>query len=287
MSLAIPEISVIVPHYHDRDRLERCLAALEQQTLPRDRYEIIIADNDSPCDLSALRSRAHVITATLRGAGPARNAGVAASSGIILAFTDADCLPGSDWLAEGVAALADADIVGGAISVSIEHEGAMTGAEAFESVFAFDNRDYVESKGFSVTANLFCRRAVFDAVGPFRVGVSEDLDWCLRARAKGFSIRYASGAKVSHPARADWPTLRRKWERLNAESFALACEAPGGRLRWALRSFAIPASIILHAPRIFRSPIVRSPRERAAALATLVRLRCWRFVDAQRLLMHG
>ncbi len=42
-----------------------------------------------------------------------------------------------------------------------------TPAEAFELVFAFDNESYVRKKGFTVSANLFCTRAVFDRVGGF------------------------------------------------------------------------------------------------------------------------
>ena len=66
-----------------------------------------------------------------------------------------------------------------------------SGAEAFECVFAFDNRAYVLDKGFTVTANLFCSRALFEDVGPFLTGVSEDLEWCMRARSKGYRIGYA------------------------------------------------------------------------------------------------
>ncbi|MFW5899467.1 MAG: glycosyltransferase family 2 protein, partial [Jiangellaceae bacterium] len=87
------------------------------------------------------------------------------------------------------------DAVGGRVEVFHEDEGAgpstgprtvpRTGAQAFEAVFAFENRAYVERKGFSVTANLVTRRAVFEDVGPFRPGLSEDLDWCARARARG------------------------------------------------------------------------------------------------------
>src|SRR3546814_1034304 len=62
----------------------------------------------------------------------------------------------------------------GRMIASIGHDGPLTSAEAFEKVFAFDNEDYVRSKGFSVTANLFCRRADFEIVGPFRTELSED-----------------------------------------------------------------------------------------------------------------
>src|SRR5436189_258200 len=81
-------------------------------------------------------------------------------------------------LRRGLEALAQADFVGGRMQVLVEDPARPRPAEAFEAVFAFDNRRYVEEMGFTVTANLFCPRAVFDAVGGFGVGMSEDLEWC-------------------------------------------------------------------------------------------------------------
>lgn len=281
-------ISVVVPHYNDLAGLDRCLAALAEQTVARERYEIIVSDNMSPqgadAVVAAIAGRARLVIATERGAGPARNAAAAEARGATLAFTDSDCVPAPGWLAAGVAGLERFDLVGGAMTVSIESAHELSGAEAFEQVFAFDNRDYVERKGFTVTANLFCRRDTFAAVGPFEVGVSEDLEWCHRARAKGYRIGYAADALVSHPARPDWPALLNKWRRLSAEAFALAAEQPRGRWRWWVRSLALPPSVLLHAPRVLRAGSL-TPAERGRALATLARLRWWRFVDAQRLLM--
>ncbi|MBA4040222.1 MAG: glycosyl transferase family 2 [Sphingobium sp.] len=280
----MPDISVIIPHFNDLKRLDICLAAIAAQSVPAARFEVIVADNASPIDdatlAAAVAGRARIVIATEKGAGPARNAGVAASHGAILAFTDCDCLPGPDWLKAGIAALSTADVVGGRMVVSVGDERRMTGAEAFERVFAFDNRAYVQTKGFSVTANLFCRRATFDAVGPFRTGVSEDVDWCHRARAAGYRLGYAEHAIVSHPARADWVELKRKWARMNSEGFGLAVARRHGRLRWLARAAMLPASIVGHAPRVVTSAALPDGKARVAALAMLARIRLWRAADA-------
>ena len=139
-----PRISVVVPHYNDLERLDTCLAALVTQTLPREDYEIIVADNNSPCGLAevekAVAGRARVVTAMEPGAGPARNAGAEAAQGQILAFTDSDCVPEPQWLEKGVAALGrDGDFIGGGMKVLVPGDRPMSGAEAFETVFAFDN----------------------------------------------------------------------------------------------------------------------------------------------------
>lgn len=279
-----PSVSVIVPHYHDLERLDRCLGSLEAQSYPRAAFEVVVADNMSPegeaVVAARIAGRARLVIATEKGAGPTRNAAVAASTNEVLAFIDADCIADPDWLARGVAALARADLIGGRMIVLIEGEGRKSGAEAFEAVFAFDNRSYVEKKQFSVTANLFCSRAVFDATGPFRNGMSEDADWCLRARDASYRIAYAHDAVVSHPARADWAALRKKWVRINAELHQLEMSRPGGRGRWARHTALLPLSVVAHAPRVLNSAALDGAGERLAALGTLARLRLWRFGDS-------
>ena len=76
-------VSVIIPHFQDLDRLDLCLSALERQS-GAPPFEIVVADNMSPAGEAAVRAiiagRARLTIATKRGAGPARNAGVAALS---------------------------------------------------------------------------------------------------------------------------------------------------------------------------------------------------------------
>lgn len=285
---ARPKVSVVVPHYQDLDGLGRCLDALGRQTYPAADFEIVVADNNSPAGRAAVEQaiagRARLAVVVEKGAGPARNGGVAASLGDLLAFTDSDCVPEPEWLAEGLTRLADFDLVGGRMRVLVDDPEHMTGPEAFEVVFAFDNETYVTRKGFTVTANLFCSRAVFDAVGGFKVGVSEDLEWGLRARWLGYRIGYAARAVVGHPARRTWPELQRKWERLSAETFGLVASGAGGRSRWLLRALALPFSAVVHTPKVLRSPALHGLGERVSALGVLYRLRAWRLIDALRLL---
>ncbi|MBT9471360.1 MAG: glycosyltransferase [Phenylobacterium sp.] len=283
-----PQVSVVVPHYHDLASLDLCLRALTQQVYPGGDVEIIVADNGSPEGEAAVREliagRARLVVVRERGAGPARNGAVVETRGEILAFTDCDCRPEADWLSEGVRALEAFDFVGGKMRVLVNDPEHLSPAEAFETEFAFDNEAYVKRKGFSVTANLFCTRAMFDKVGGFRVGVSEDTEWCERARGMGYRIGYAPGAIVGHPARRTWDELRAKWRRLNVESFHLFASRPGGRLRWLLKSCALPISAFMHTPRVLVSGKLTSFSQKLAALSALYRLRVWRCIDALRLL---
>lgn len=286
-----PKVSVIVPHYHDLRGLAVCLAALDRQTYPKDRFEVVVADNNSPegkaAVAEAVAGRALLVVVTEKGAGPARNGGVAVSSGEVLAFIDSDCVAEAAWIEEGVRGLESFDFVGGRVRVLVDDPVRVTPVEAFERVFAFDFKTYIERKHFTGAGNLFCPRTLFDRVGGFRTGVSEDVEWSRRAQAEGFSLGYAPLAVVGHPARRSWPDLLAKWRRLNAETFGLAATGPGWRLRWFLRTLLLPASAVAHVAKVVVSPELNSTAARLGAIGILFRIRLWRFGDALRLLFRA
>jgi glycosyltransferase involved in cell wall biosynthesis len=51
---AIPFVSVIVPHYNDLENLATCVAQLRRQAWPRERCEIVVADNNSAGGVEAV-----------------------------------------------------------------------------------------------------------------------------------------------------------------------------------------------------------------------------------------
>jgi len=278
-------VSVVVPHLDDYDNLDACLTLLEAQTFPVERTEIIVADNGSSRGIEAVRrivgARGRVIEVAERGAGPARNAGVRASRGEAIAFIDSDCRPDRRWLEEGLAELEFADFVGGRVDVLVEDPKRMTPAEAFESVFAFRNERYVKKLNFTVTASMFVRRSVFDAVGGFVNGVPEDKDWCVRAKRQGYRIRFAPNSITGHPARRTMPELKRKWRRLVLESYEGA-RRDGGHARFLLRQWA---ALLAVAPQAFlplASRRLGGIRNRLAAIGALAELRAYRFAVALR-----
>ena len=276
-----PRIAVVIPHHNDAARLERCLAALAPQlaALPG-MVETIVVDNASPVDPAPLVARfggIRCVTEPTRGAAAARNRGVAETTAPLLAFLDCDCVPAPDWLARCQDVATRGDLVGGLVDTFDETPPPRSGAEAFETVFAFQQKRYVEDKGFSVTANLVTHRAVFDAVGPMVPGLSEDMDWCRRATAQGFRLVYADDLRVAHPTRHDWPALRRKWRRTTDEMFQLNGTGALARLRWGLRALAVIASGPAHLPKVWRAPGL-SGLERRRAAAMLLHMRAQRGV---------
>jgi GT2 family glycosyltransferase len=284
----LPFVSVIIPHFNDLAGLRLCHAKLLAQTYPRDRFEIVVADNNSRSGLEPVQlvaPTAHVILAPIQGAGPARNAGVARSNGDILAFLDSDCVPDPDWLAAGVAALGRYDFVGGEVVTFAALPARPTAVEAFEIVFNFNFQRYIEEVGFTGTGNMFVPRDVFEQVGGFRSGVSEDMDWSFRARSQGYRLGYAEAARVGHPARKTWTELERRWSRIVAEHFTLVRERRFGRAMFALKAAFMPASILPHTARVVCSPRLSGARSKLGAILVLARLRTWRGIRMLKLAM--
>jgi GT2 family glycosyltransferase len=285
----LPAVSVIMPHYDDLANLGRCIAMLAAQTLPRDQFEIVVADNNSHCGLDEVRrvcgDVAQVINAPIQGAGAARNAAVAASRGKLLAFIDSDCRPAPTWLERGLAAASSADLVGGQVEVEVEDPANPTAVEAFERVFAFNVKRYIEEEGFTVTANMFVPRAIFERVGGFRPNVAEDRDWGRRAVAAGYRWRFAPDVVVLHPARRSWPELSKKMRRITREAYAEAIETPYGRVKWVISSLVILASPFGHWMTAATTRKLDTAEQRLKAIAVLVASRFWRFGECNRLLL--
>lgn len=242
---ATPKASVILPVYNDARRLGLCLEALSRQTLPDGTFEIIVVDNGStvgPAPVVARFDGIRLLREPRPGSYAARNKGIAAARGEFLAFTDADCIPRSGWLAAGIAALDDdpnVDAVGGRIELFARDSEALSATADFQLCTAFPQRMWVDEKGFSATANLFARRAAIDRVGGFDASFrsSGDWEWCLRLRSKGGRLVYSDAAVVDHPARERFAELVRKYLRLTGGHAQLFRAL--GRSRFALWSWIL------------------------------------------------
>jgi len=279
--------AVIIPHYDDVLRLRTCLDALCVADLGD--VDVVVVDNGSLQGLSEIIASFQMVrflSEPQKGAANARNRGVSETNAPYLFFLDSDCVVAGDWLAVAKSVVQDQGIIGGRIYVFDETAPPRSGSQAFEAVFGFDQRSYIEAKGFSVTANLLTSRKVFEDVGPFRHGVSEDLDWCLRAGAKGYKLSYEDRLCVGHPSRGNWRDLTRKWRRLTAESFGLTGAGTKARVVWALRALMMPLSIFAHAPKMLRCRDLTAS-EKARGVGTLAAIRMSRMIWMLRQAITG
>ncbi|HWC30099.1 MAG TPA: glycosyltransferase [Dehalococcoidia bacterium] len=226
-SADLPFVSVIIPVYNDAERLALCLQALEEQSYPSDRYEVIAVDNGSVESIEpVVRGFPHAIASfeAAPGSYVARNRGLGLARGSVLAFTDSDCIPQRDWLLEGVLKLRETPgcgLVGGRIDISFADEREPTAVEFFDSLWGFPQEVYVLKDRCTVTANLIAYREAFERAGPFdrRLKSGGDREWCGRAVASGYEIAYADRSAVSHPARRTLDELSRKTRRVSGGRF--------------------------------------------------------------------
>jgi GT2 family glycosyltransferase len=201
-----PRVSVVVPTYNRPVRLARLLESLRAQTLPPDRFEVIVVDNGSGPETAAtledqqrrgglaLRSIRH--GATIGPAG-GRNAGWRAARAPLVAFTDDDCRPQERWLEAGIAA-------------AESHPGAIvqgpTRPDPAEhaSHGLLSHTLKIERLGPQFeTCNIFYPRSLLEAVGGFdeRFGLrpaAEDTDLAWRAISRGAPAVWAPEASVLH-----------------------------------------------------------------------------------------
>ena len=214
------DASVIIPTYQDWAGLGECLAHLADQDVDPSCFEVIVGNNNParelPDDLEVPAGVRFVWEPT-PGSYAARNAAVAASSGRVLFFTDADCRPTRTWISRGLQLLeadAAADRLAGHIRLT--SPGDRWGIpELYDRLFNLRQARYV-ARGYGATAYLVVRRTLFDRVGPFDASLysSGDKEWNRRAGALGSAIRYAEDLVVEHGARATFEEHARKRARV-------------------------------------------------------------------------
>lgn len=280
-----PRISVVVPH-HDDPELPACLAALAAQAADGVPFEVIVVDNGSavpPAAACAAHPGVRLLAEPVPGPGPARTTGARAARAPVIAFVDADCRADPGWIAAIDRAFADpaTEIVGGDVRIAPRDPARLTVVEAYESVFGYRQRLYIERDGYAATCNMAVRRAIFDAVGPFAgLGVAEDMDWGRRATAMGYRHAYLPAMRVRTPARPDFAALARKWDRHVAHFWA---GGPGDgraglgpRLRWLALTAAVALSPLAEIPVLARSDRLDRPGDRVRGFLGVARLRLYR-----------
>lgn len=218
-----PFVSIIIPVYRNWGGLKTCLEFLARQSYPNDRFEVLVINNDPdtipPYDIQG--DNCIVYKEDMAGSYAARNTGVRYAVGEIIGFTDADCIPDVEWIEravewfDGNSAISR---IAGRVDVITREPPERTFAEVHDLLFEFRQDVLIKRQHAGVTANMFCRHGVIEAVGPFdeRYFSTGDMEWGRRAYSAGFEIAYADDVVVSHPARRSYKALLRKARRVGA-----------------------------------------------------------------------
>ncbi|MEO8529868.1 MAG: glycosyltransferase [Deltaproteobacteria bacterium] len=281
MAHSNPILSIIIPHFNQPDELSICLSALLEADIAED-LDVIVVDNGSrvfPSDIAALYPDVRFFLETAPGPGPARNLGVSQAESSNIAFIDSDCRPDQNWAKTILSTLSEQPgVLGGEVKIGLKDPKSPTIWEAYESEYGFRMDKYVAREGFSGAGNLAMPKHIFEHVGPFAgLGIAEDRDFGLRAKALGHATRYVPDMIVYHPARQSWAEVARKWDRQTGHQYAEHLTKPLGRAKWALRTLAMLVSPLIELPKIAVSNrIPGGVRGRLLCGAALIRVRLYR-----------
>ena len=115
MKQSSPFLSVVIPTLNSGKTLETCLRAIAAQTLPRDGYEIVLADagsSDNTREIAYACGVDKIVENPLKTGEAGKTEGVRASAGELIALIDSDnILPDPDWLTRMIAPFGDPEIV--------------------------------------------------------------------------------------------------------------------------------------------------------------------------------
>jgi glycosyltransferase involved in cell wall biosynthesis len=166
--------SVVIPAFNEAGHIEKAIKALKSQTAPRKDFEIIVVDNNSTDDTSRLAEAAgadKVVLETEPGTNIARQRGVIESSGEIVAFLDADCIPPPDWLEQIGTFLANKDIKAVSGPCDMGFTGMYRMIEILYTRYIFSNLDrmlhfvFRRKAGVIMGGNFAAPRETIDAIG--------------------------------------------------------------------------------------------------------------------------
>jgi glycosyltransferase involved in cell wall biosynthesis len=220
-----PFVSIVIPVFNDTVGLKRCLESLTQQTYPDNLYEIIVVDNGSNpehniASITANYKQAVFTNEINPGSYSARNKGISLAKGTIIAFTDADCVPASNWIEQGIKILLknpQCGFLAGKIEVSFHQPNQPNGIELYESLwYPLSQKEFVEKDHFGATANIFTFASVIQKIGGFDSTLKSngDREWGQRVYHAGYQPLYAEEVCVSHPARHSLKQLSSRARRI-------------------------------------------------------------------------
>jgi glycosyltransferase involved in cell wall biosynthesis len=199
-----PQVSVIVPVYNCAQTIALTLKALCSQTYPG--VEIVVVDDGSTDQTkSIVKSFDNVQYVYQSNAGPAsaRNHGARISRGEFLFFTDADCIPQTNWIEKALKRFEeniDIGVVSGSYGIANPHER-LARCVYQEILFRHEFLLPVYPKVFG-SYNFGIRRKIFEDIGGFneeyRRASGEDNDLSYKVLKAGHKIRFDPMVLVDH-----------------------------------------------------------------------------------------
>jgi O-antigen biosynthesis protein len=202
-----PRVSVVVASYNGARTLEACLSSLEKLNYPD--YEVILVDDGSTDDTRRIASdhpRVRYIFQENKGLSVARNTGIRAVVGEVVAFTDSDCRADEDWLYYLVGDLLSGDFAGVGGHNFLPPEDSWVAAAVMVSPggpahVMLNDREAEHIPG----CNMAFYKWALDGIGgfdPVYRKAGDDVDVCWRLQQSGYRIGFSPGGFVWHYRRS-------------------------------------------------------------------------------------
>jgi glycosyltransferase involved in cell wall biosynthesis/peptidoglycan/xylan/chitin deacetylase (PgdA/CDA1 family) len=204
----VSEISVVIATYNRASRLDRCLAALEKQTLDPERFEVVVVDDGSEDATQALLAAydgpLHLRSERQanRGAGAARNRGIEIAAAPYCLFVDDDILADPRLVEEHLTGQLAGEIVGiGQLRLRISGRGGLVayfGEWWREHYRRLDEGESTPAFWDCFSGNMSAPTSVLRSVGGFdeRLARSEDVELGYRLERAGLRMRYLGRASA-------------------------------------------------------------------------------------------
>jgi GT2 family glycosyltransferase len=202
---ARPRVSVVVCSYNGGRTLAQCLSSLVDLDYPD--YEVIVVDDGSTDDTREILGQfpwVRAIHQSNQGLSAARNVGLQAATGSVIAYTDSDCFVDRDWLTLLVAQLehSGAQAVGGPnLAPEDGWLAACVSAAPGQPTHVLESDQVAEHVP---GCNMAFRREALEALNGFDSQfrkAGDDVDVCWRLQQAGMWITFAPGAFVWHHRR--------------------------------------------------------------------------------------
>jgi len=198
-----PRVSVVVCAYNAERTMDMCLASLRKLNYPD--YEVIAVNDgstDRTLEIAQNYDNVRIINQENKGLSAARNAGIAASTGEIIAFTDSDCVADPDWLtymvakflSSGLSAIGGPNFPPPASGLVPSCVAAAPGGPT-HVLLSDDVAEHIAG------CNMAFRREAIERIGGFdphfRVA-GDDVDVCWRLQNEGYKIGFSPAAVIWH-----------------------------------------------------------------------------------------
>ena len=259
-----PKVSVVVACYNGERTLAACLDSLQRLNYPD--YEVIVVD-DGSADATPQLAFSRPAVRYFRheknlGLSVARNTGIAAATGDIIAFTDSDCRADEDWLYYLVSDLLDGGFAGiGGPNLLPPDDSAVAAAVMASpggpAHVMLSDRQAEHVPGCNMAFFKWALEQIggFDPV--FRIA-GDDVDVCWRLQQAGYQLGFSPAALVWHYRRSTVGEYLRQQHGYGEAEALLVRKHPeyfnsfGGSL-WHGRIYSsAKAGVLLRPPIIYR-----------------------------------